>query len=93
MINRIEPNGLVRIHPAYELKKLIERTYDGHHFVYWKNPKEIWYKSTKSIFFDFGEDELFLFKKYDERSVELPMYCIQRIQKKDLIIKNGGEYF
>ncbi|MEN5235052.1 competence protein CoiA [Sphingobacterium faecium] len=55
------------IYPIREIEKEIERDYRGHHLYHWSNPREVWLKSKKRVFIDFGEEELFelfIYKEY-----------------------------
>ena len=68
--------------------KEIQSSYVGHHLFIWKNARTGWFQSTKPVFIDFGEDELWRLMDYDSRGLK----CIRKISKKAFIEKNGGFY-
>jgi competence protein CoiA len=77
-----------RIEDRDKILKEIQSCYMGHHLFLWKNPRNVWFQSKKTVFIDFGGNELWRLMKYDSRELK----CIQKISKVALIEKNGGCY-
>lgn len=66
----------------------ISDDYVGHHLFFWKNPRTVWFQSTKPVFIDFGDEDLWRLMDYDIRGLK----CVRKISKAALIEKNGGHY-
>ena len=72
----------------HRVRKEIEVSYVGHHKFIWKNPRSVWFESTKPVFIDFGGDELWHLMDYDSTGLK----CVKKVSKASLIEKNGGCY-
>ena len=72
----------------HRVRKDIEVSYVGHHVFMWKNPRSVWFESTKPVFIDFGGDELWRLMYYDTTGLK----CVKKVSKTSLIEKNGGCY-
>jgi hypothetical protein len=79
---------LFEMHSRKEIEDEIQRTYEGHHFYKWKYRKRIWLEAKAPVFIDFGGDELLRLKTYGESR----LHCVQKVEKRRLVEKNGGTY-
>lgn len=78
----ITKNGVTN--PQDEIDKEINEIYEGHLFFYWKNKRNIWYKSTTKVFIDFDGSFIIELCKFDDK-----INCIKLIHK-DIFIKSIG---
>jgi hypothetical protein len=65
----------------------IEENYIGHHLFEWKQPRTIWFSTTKPVYIDFGDDLVWLMEKYYK---DRDLWCVQKFKKETLISKLGG---
>jgi competence protein CoiA len=82
---------MIRVPDTKDSDRVIEEiqtTYVGHHLFVWKKPRSVWFQSTKPVFIDFGENELWRLMDCDFRGLK----CIRKISKEVLIERNGGRY-
>lgn len=68
-----------------DLQSEIDIIYEGHHFFDWKNRREVWFKSVKNVFIDFGGQLICQLCSFDKET-----YCIKLIDKAKFITNNGG---
>ncbi|WP_223825375.1 competence protein CoiA family protein [Halopseudomonas salina] len=80
--------AMVLMHKAEEIGSQIQEHYQGHHFFKWKRPREVWLQATAPVLIDFGGHEVYRICEYQNPS----RHCVQLIQKRALIEKNGGSY-
>jgi hypothetical protein len=73
--------GMVRIRGADEFAEKIFESYSGHHFFYWKNPRDVWLKATSQVFLDFGDEALWRLQTYHE---DYAVKSVKRILKNRL---------
>ena len=59
-----------------------DSTYVGHHLFLWIKPRDIWYKTTRSVFLDFGNGSVGKLMRY--RS-DQEVWCIKLASKVSLI--------
>ena len=85
--NRFGP-GLVIAHPYEELRQLVDKRYRGEHLFSWKNMRRIWFKATKPVFFDFGDNNLYQLLSCHENR----LWYIKITSKKLFVESNGGRY-
>lgn len=79
-------NEYLRTHKIKYIEEEIDEIYDGHNFFIWKNPREVWYTSTKKVYFDFGEPVLYELIRFNHKN-----HCIKIIDKLALINTLGGK--
>ncbi|WP_284383689.1 competence protein CoiA [Litoribrevibacter albus] len=80
------PHQLVEIHSSEEIKDIIEHTHIGHYLFKWRNPRYVWFKSSKPVLFDFGTGVLWQLMRFNDHS----SYCIAAYLKDDFIKDFGG---
>jgi len=85
---QMEGSRMVEMHPSELIGDQIRDSYRGHHFFKRKKPRSVWFSSTVPVFLDFGDQCLYGLEKYGNSG----QWCVQRISKKALVIKNGGTY-
>ena len=61
--------SMVRIRDYPEIEDEIWENYIGHHFFHWERPRSVWFNSTKPVYFDFGDEFLYLLQQYDDRGL------------------------
>lgn len=83
---QISGSKMVEMHRSELISEQIKENYRGHHFFTWKKPRSVWFSSTAPVFLDFGDLYLYRLSRYGEST----QWSVQRINKKSLIIKNGG---
>jgi competence protein CoiA len=69
-----------------ELENEIDKVYKGHHFYFWKRPREVWFKANKPVLIDFGADILYKLCRFNE-----DIDCVQILDKKNFILECGGK--
>jgi len=68
---------LVEIFSSRKIQELISDSHIGHRLFYWKRRREIWFRSTKGVYFDFGTNYLFKIEVFNNRSP----YCFLPVPK------------
>jgi competence protein CoiA len=76
---------MVEIYGSHRIKEFIEATHIGHYLFLWKNPRSVWFTSTKPVFFDFGENLLFELVRFNGT------FCLKGAHKKNFISLYGGQ--
>jgi hypothetical protein len=79
---------LVEMHGGHKIEGLVDRSFDGHYLFSWKNKRSVWFKATKPVFIDFGEECLFRLKYFGNQKLT----CVRAVSKKIMVTKNGGNY-
>lgn len=74
-------SSMVAPHMGREVIDLVRRHYVGHHPCLWKKPREVWLRSTRLTFLDFGSDEMWVVRRYGPEK----LFCLQRASKQALI--------
>ncbi len=83
-----EPNmDMVEIYGSHRIQEFIEATHMGHYLFLWKNPRSVWFTSTKPVFFDFGENLLLELVKFNNCSA----FCLKGVHRKKFILLYGGQ--
>jgi competence protein CoiA len=84
-----EPGELVEIDNSNLFTKLVNEAFNGYHYSIWRRPVLQWFFCSKPVIFDFGGELLYKLIIYPKNK----FYCFKEIDKKKLIIKNGGKYY
>lgn len=79
--------GMVSIRGAHDFHEEILGSYSGHHLFHWIHPREIWFRATAPVFFDFGDDALWWLQDCYNGSESR---TVRRVSKVALIRENGG---
>jgi hypothetical protein len=81
---------MIEAHFLTDIREEIENNYIGHHQFDWKHKRTVWFNTKKPVFIDFGDNYLWWLKKYYKEEYR-DLWCVQKISKDELIVKNGGE--
>ena len=81
-------SALAELHDSKLIADQVAENYRGHHFFTWKKPRSVWFDSTMPVFFDFGDETLLRLCQYGNSG----QWCVRRIGKRALVVKNGGVY-
>jgi competence protein CoiA len=75
-------SSLVEIESGRTIEEDFDSTYRGHHLFLWMRPREIWYKTDRPTFLDFGDGFIGKLMRYREGQ---EMWCIKLIPRIDFI--------
>lgn len=79
-------SSMVELHSIRHILEEIEEHFVGHYLYDWKRKRTVWFGSSKPVFLDFGDENLWWLQIFDDRGLR----CVKRIKKNDFISKNGG---
>lgn len=67
---------------AHETESQIEEYYQGHHYLQWIRPRSVWYESSKDVFVDLGDDNLWQLCRFNAEHM-----CVKRVSKNDFLTR------
>lgn len=74
-------NGMVEIHSIRKIQTEIDNSYNGSHQFYWKNARQIWFRTKTPVYIDFGDEYLVELIKYGSSSLD----AIKLLSKKKFL--------
>lgn len=86
--DRRPDSNLVEVHGSEKIQEFVDSTHCGHYLFSWKRKRSVWFSSTKTVFFDFGENLLWKLVKFNQCSP----FCFQAYSKQDVIRFYGGRW-
>ena len=82
-----EPGAtMVEVHGSHRIRDFIETTHVGHRLFRWRNPRSVWFRATRPVFFDFGGDVMWRLQRFNEHSE----HCLAACSKAAFIGLYGG---
>lgn len=82
-----EPGAtLVEVHGSHRIQNFIDDTHIGHYLFAWKNPRIVWLRATRPVFFDFGGNIVWRLQRFNSRSE----FCLEAVNKIHFVDFHGG---
>ena len=86
-ISENEPDAtMVEVYGNHSIQNFIDDTHVGHYLFAWKKPRAVWLRSTRPVFFDFGQEVIWKLQRFNDRSA----YCFEAVSKAQFIGRYGG---
>lgn len=78
---------MVEVYGSNRIQDFIDKTHTGHYLFVWKKPISVWFRSTKPVLLDFGQDILWNLVRFNQASP----YCLKAFSKTQLVHYYGGD--